>query len=158
MNSFNLNQIGSINQTDGKFQITVDEPYRKALLGLKGFSHIVVLWWSNKLDAKEYRGILECEKPYKHAPDTLGIFATRSPLRPNPISITMVAVKSIDYETGIIETYWIDADEDTPLLDIKPYTPSNDRVSEFTSPEWCAHFPQSVEESESFPWEEEFNF
>lgn len=52
----------------------------------------------------------------------------------------------------------LDADDNTPVLDIKPYTPSLDRVESPGVPEWCRHWPKSIEESGDFPWEGEFNF
>ena len=58
----------------------------------------------------------------------MGVFATRSPARPNPIAMTASEVINIDFASGIIRVAFIDADEDTPVLDIKPYTPSFDRV------------------------------
>ena len=88
----------------------------------------------------------------------MGIFATRSPVRPNPIALSTVEVTHINYEQGIIHIPYIDADHNTPVLDIKPYTPSLDRVENPRVPEWCSHWPKSLEESEQFPWEEEFNF
>ncbi len=43
-------------------------------------------------------------------------------------------------------------------LDLKPYTPSIDRVENPKTPDWCSHWPKSYEESESFDWGAEFNF
>ena len=63
-----------------------------------------------------------------------------------------------DYENGLIQLAYIDADNETPVLDIKPYTPSLDKVENFTSPQWCRHWPESIEKSGEFNWEEEFNF
>jgi len=46
----------------------------------------------------------------------------------------------------------------SPVLDIKPYTPSLDRVEAPGVPKWCSHWPKSLEQSEDFDWENEFNF
>ena len=64
----------------------------------------------------------------------------------------------IDHENGLIRIAYIDADDGTPVLDLKPYTPSLDRVESPDVPDWCAHWPRSVEESGDFDWENEFNF
>ena len=88
----------------------------------------------------------------------MGIFATRSPARPNPIALTAVEVIQIDYENGIIRIAYTDANDGTPVLDLKPYTPSIDRVESPDVPDWCAHWPKNVEESGDFDWENEFNF
>jgi tRNA-Thr(GGU) m(6)t(6)A37 methyltransferase TsaA len=91
---------------------------------LDGFSHINVLWWCHKCDSEEARNILEVKKPYRKAPDIIGVFATRSPVRPNPIALTAVQVIGIDHAAGTIQLAYIDADDGTPVLDIKPYTPT----------------------------------
>lgn len=88
----------------------------------------------------------------------MGIFATRSPVRPNPIALSTAEIIGIDYQNGIVQIAYIDANDNTPLLDIKPYTPSLDRVETPGVPAWCSHWPQSLEESASFAWENEFNF
>lgn len=53
---------------------------------------------------------------------------------------------------------YLDAEDDSPILDIKPYTASSDILETFTGPEWCKHWPQSFESSGDFDWEAEFNF
>ncbi len=86
------------------------------------------------------------------------MFSMRSPVRPNPIALSIIDIISIDYENGLIETSYIDAFEGSDILDMKPYTPSVDRVENPTVPHWCSHWPRSVEESEGFNWGSEFNF
>jgi len=88
----------------------------------------------------------------------MGVFATRTPMRPNPIGLTTVYVLSIDEEKGLIEVPFLDADNNTPMLDIKPYTPSFDRIENPEVPDWCSHWPKSSEDSGDFNWENEFNF
>lgn len=88
----------------------------------------------------------------------MGIFATRSPVRPNPVALTAVQVIRIDHKEGIIQIAWIDANDGTPVIDIKPYTPSADRIETPGVPEWCSHWPKSSEQSEYFNWENEFKF
>lgn len=97
-------------------------------------------------------------KPYKQGPEELGMFATRSPLRPNPIALSTIQVISLDEQTGVIEVGYIDADNDTPLLDIKPYLPCEDIVCNVETPSWCAHWPSSTEASATYDWEKEINF
>lgn len=158
MNQCILNPVGTVKSEQGEFAIELKEQYIPALQGLQGFSHIQVLWWCSKLDTPEARSVVETPKPYHTAPDTLGIFATRSPVRPNPIALTVVQVLEMDHTKGYIHLPYIDAFDGTPVLDIKPYTPSSDRVESPVVPEWCAHWPKSVEDSAGFDWEAEFNF
>lgn len=156
--NFRATSIGTIHAGGEGFSITIDEPCRKALNGLEGFSHIQVIWWGHLTDDDEYRSILECEKPYTRGPEKLGIFATRSPIRPNPIEVSTVAVISVDEKTGTILIPWIDAENGSPVLDIKPYHPSEDRVKSARVPAWCGHWPEWMEDSENFNWEDEFTF
>ena len=72
-----------------------------ALIGIEGSSHVNVLRWCHLLDAPEYRDITVSERPYRDAPDRLRTFATGSPIRPNPIALTPVAVLSVDVDTTL---------------------------------------------------------
>lgn len=156
--NYSLVTIGKTFANENGFGIEIEPEYQKALEGLEGFSYIQVIWWFTEADNQDARNKLTEEKPYKNAPDVLGIFATRSPERPNPLAISTVCVAGIDLENGIIYLEWIDAFDGTPVLDIKPYTPSVDRVETPVVPTWCSHWPLSVETSSDFDWENEFQF
>lgn len=158
MEKMSLTSIGKIVVEDGEAVIKLDEKYKQAMAGLDGFGYIQVVWWFDGCDNKEYRGKLTSQKPYKNGPEVMGAFATRSPSRPNPIALTTAYVTYIDYEKGIIGLGYIDANHGSPVLDIKPYTPSLDRIEKTIVPDWCAHWPKCNEESGRFNWEEEFNF
>lgn len=153
-----LNEIGHAECHNGEFKIILDKKYIDGLKGLEGFTHIQALWWFNGCDNVEDRSVLKLEKPYAKGPEEIGTFATRSPERPNPIGISVCGIKSIDSENGIINLDYFDAFTGTPILDIKPYTPSADKVEEAGVPDWCAHWPKSYESSGEFAWEKEFNF
>ncbi|SBV99882.1 conserved hypothetical protein [uncultured Eubacteriales bacterium] len=158
MQNFLVNPIGKINVKEEGVFIELQPKYIPAMQALDGFSHLNVIWWFSDFDNEEMRKVLETPQPYKNAPDVMGIFATRSPVRPNPIALTVVQIIRIDYEKGMIQIPFIDANDATPILDIKPYTPSLDRVELPDVPEWCSHWPRSVEQSGNFNWENEFNF
>ena len=155
-NGYKLLPIGQVKAGAGGYALKIEPQYCDALLGLDEFTHILVLWWSHYLDSPEHRSVLIAEQPYKNAPEKLGIFATRSPLRPNPICVSVTSVLDVDIKTGLITIPWIDAEDGTPILDIKPYHPSSDRVAEVSMPMWCSHWPQSLEESADFDWAAEF--
>ncbi|MFT3983161.1 MAG: SAM-dependent methyltransferase [Lachnospiraceae bacterium] len=158
MSNFSVHPIGRIRNGEAGTIIEVEKEYWPALLELEGFSHINVLWWFSNFDDAQFRSTLQTERPYKGAPAVMGIFSTRSPVRPNPIALTAAEVIRIDHENGLIHIAYIDADDNTPVLDIKPYTPSLDRIEAPQVPAWCAHWPKSMEESASFAWENEFLF
>lgn len=148
--------IGYVRVIDAGFCLAIEPEYRQALSGLEGFSHINVIWWCHGCDDAAARTVLECEQPYKQSPAKLGIFATRSPLRPNPIAITAVMALKLDVARGLIVIPYIDAEPDTPILDIKPYHPSVDRIRDVSVPAWCRHWPQWYEDSADFDWGAEF--
>ena len=153
-----LEEIGHAECENGSFRIALNDKFRDGIKGLEGFTHLQVLWWFNGCDNKEDRSVLTVEKPYKKGPEKLGTFATRSPERPNPIGCSVCEVKSVDYEKGIIDLIYFDAFTGTPILDIKPYQPSVDRVENPGVPAWCTHWPKNTETGGDFDWEKEFNF
>lgn len=153
---FTISPIGYIRFGNEGPYLEIKQEYRKALTELKGFSYIQVLFWCHLVDEPGCRSQTTCEKPYKKSPATVGIFATRSPVRPNPIALTPVAALDIDLDKGIIRIPFIDAEDGTPVVDIKPYTPCIDRVKEVTTPDWNSHWPQYYEDSAHFDWAAEF--
>ncbi len=156
--SMKMNEIGHALCENGEFTVVLDDRFKKGLEGLNGFSHLQIIWWFSGCDNDEDRNVLTVEKPYTKGPEVIGTFATRSPERPNPIAVSVCGIKSIDYEKGIVSLDYFDAFTGTPILDIKPYTPSADKVENAAVPEWCGHWPRNYEASGDFAWEKEFNF
>lgn len=155
MKDFTLSPVGSI-ETDGEgFALVLKKGFGPALEGLEGFGHLVVLWcFHNSAGGGE----LVADRPYVKGPRRMGVFATRSPERPNPIALSVARILSVDRERGMVRLDYIDAQPGSPVLDCKPYTPSLDRVSDPQVPEWCAHWPHCIEASGGFDWEGEFDF
>ena len=156
-NKFQIKPIGKVNVEKGIFSIQIEKEFFPALINIEGFSHLQIVWWGHLFEAEQYRTQFTTDKPYKKGPDKLGIFATRSPVRPNPILITTIALIKIDFENGIIYTPYIDAENGTPVLDIKPYHAS-ERIKNCEVPQWCEHWPKWYEDSAAFDWQSEFNF
>lgn len=151
-----MNAIGSI-RADRGFAVELASRYAPGLAGLRGFSHLVVLWHPH--EAPSWDGsVLTTPKPYRLAPESLGVFATRSPWRPNGIAMSVAEIVDIDEKKGIVSLAWIDAAHGSPVLDVKPYHPSSDRIRDTRVPDWCAHWPSCYEESGNFDWEGEFLF
>ncbi len=158
MEQFQLKAIGKVQVDDHGMKLVLDKAYIPAITNLADFRYIQVLWWFDKYDKAESRAKLIENNPYKNAPERLGTFATRSPERPNPIGVTCGYVTYVDYPKGIVGLAYIDADNGTPVLDIKPYIPSLDRVEKPQMPKWCSNWPKNVEESGEFDWSTVFNF
>ena len=156
--NYKLIPIGKFEVTPNDAFIEIFPEYRKAMEGLEEFSYLQIIWWFDKCDNDESRSKLIEEKPYKKGPSMLGTFATRSPQRPNPIAVSTVYVLSVDMENGKIHIPYTDAFSETPILDIKPYMPSVDRVETVQMPKWCEHWPSNIETSRDFDWASEFNF
>lgn len=158
MNDINVFSIGKIINKEENVCVALEQKYAEGLRGLKDYSHVQVLWWADGCDNDDDRITLLEDKPYKNGPERIGVFALRSPERPNPIAVSNANIAYVDEENGIVGLYYIDAFDGTSVLDLKPYTPSIDKVEHSKSPDWCCHWPKSYEESGSFDWEAEFNF
>ena len=98
-----------------KGKIIIKDKYADGLKDLEGFSHIHLLYLLHKINSYS----LEV-KPFMDT-KTHGIFATRSPKRPNRIGMSVV--KLIKIKKNIIHIENVDMLNETPLLDIKPYVP-----------------------------------
>ena len=72
------------------------------------------------------------------------------------IAVSVAPVLGVDAAAGVIRVAYIDADDGTPVLDIKPYLPCTERVRGARVPAWCSHWPQRYEENEGFDWRAEF--
>ena len=100
--------------------VNVLPQYSEGLSDLEDFSHIYLIYHFHK--ANEYKLKV---KPFLDDEER-GIFATRAPLRPNPIGISIVRLISIDIQENKIELQGVDMLDQTPVLDIKPYIPRFD--------------------------------
>ena len=158
MEGFQVRPIGTVHQEENGAFIKIEEAFIPALQGLEGFGHVSVLWWFSQCADEEARAVLKAPQPYKGAPEVMGIFATRAPSRPNPIALSTAEVLDIDQANGILRLAYIDALDGTPVVDIKPYTPSLDRVETPRVPRWCSQWPQSIEASGDIDWVAVFNF
>ena len=105
--------------------VIVDEKYIDGLQDIDGFSHIYLLYSFHKATRIEMH-----VTPFMDR-QTRGVFATRSPLRPNHIGISIVKIKRVEGNKIVVEG--IDILDGTPLLDIKPYIEKFDAVKESTS-------------------------
>jgi tRNA-Thr(GGU) m(6)t(6)A37 methyltransferase TsaA len=118
-----------------------------ALDGLETWSHIIVVCAFNRLP-EEHLGkthIVPMDDPRN---PVQGILATRSQLRPNPIGVSVVSL--LRRRRNILRVKGLDAIDGTLILDVKPYIPGYDDVSDARVPDWLA---QRRKESEEPPQE-----
>ena len=112
--------------------IIINDDLAEALDGLEDFSHLVVLYWIHRAASGEVplkvhpRGRLELP--------LLGLFTTRTPNRPNRIG--MSTVRLLERQGNILRVKGLDAIEGTPVIDIKPYIPGYDSVTNAEVPSW----------------------
>ena len=109
--------------------VVFEPPYRNpdALRGLEGFSHIWLIW---AFDQSLRQGWSPTVRPPRLGGNVrMGVFATRSPFRPNPIGLSSVRLEQIELhpELGpLLHVTGADLMDGTPILDIKPYVPYAD--------------------------------
>lgn len=108
--------------------VELDAAFRPGLQDLEKFSHAILLYWMH-----EARRDLLVQVP-RNSGKTHGTFALRSPVRPNPIALSVVRILKVDADAGRIDIDAIDCLDGTPLLDIKPYRPGVDAVPDATTP------------------------
>ncbi len=137
--SFVVTPIGFVSKKDQTASIVVDHQYREGLKQVKHFSHIHVFWWADQSDAASLER-LTARPPYADYQE-LGVFACRAEYRPNPIMVTVCRVKRIDEKNGVIALDGIDAFDQTPVIDIKPYIPVCDRVESVKVPASHKNWP-----------------
>lgn len=108
--------------------------------GLEGFSHVIVIFWMHLSPPGE-------NAPHKTHPQKrtdlplVGVFATRSPIRPNPLGIAVV--KLLEKRGNVLKVAGLDAIDGTPVIDIKPYLPG-DSVTQVKVPDWIHKLHQAT--------------
>ena len=107
-------------ESDAVCTIELEPRWAEALRGLETVSHVVVLYWMDRA-----RRDLVLQAPH-HYPERRGTFALRSPVRPNPIAVSVARLVGIDGNR--LTVVGLDCVDNTPLLDIKPYFASTDSV------------------------------
>ena len=110
-------------------RVVFEPPYRNpdALRGLEEFSHIWLIWQFSRTAREGFSPTVR--PPRLGGNQRLGVFATRSPFRPNPIGLSLVRLVEIgqDRETGpVLLVAGADLLDGTPIYDIKPYLPYAD--------------------------------
>jgi tRNA-Thr(GGU) m(6)t(6)A37 methyltransferase TsaA len=115
-------------------EIELDPEWIEALDGLEDFTHAWIVWWLDR--ALPDGSPLPCHIHPENRPELpeVGLFATRTPRRPNPIAIT--AVRLLERVGARLRVLGLDACQDTPVLDIKPYLPRGDSIAEAAVPSW----------------------
>jgi tRNA-Thr(GGU) m(6)t(6)A37 methyltransferase TsaA len=117
-------------------RIVMEPQYRTkdAFRGIEGYSHLWLIWEFS--EAKKENWSATVRPPRLGGNTRMGVFATRSPYRPNPIGLSCVKLERIEYtenEGPVLHVTGADLMNNTPILDIKPYIPFADAVEGATS-------------------------
>ena len=129
-----LNQAESTkdNRWEVVSEITFDNNLTEALDGLEEYSHITVLWWMHLLASREER--LKVHPMRREEFPLKGVFALRTPYRPNPIGKT--TVKLLERHGNTLKVKGLEALNGSPIIDIKPYLPRYDSAADAKVPLW----------------------
>ena len=119
---FGIPRQSGLVDTVGKIVFEKEYKNPAALKGLEDFSHLWLIWGFSEVDKAEWSPTVR--PPRLGGNKRVGVFATRSPYRPNPIGLSSVEILKI--ENGEIFVKGADLLDGTPIYDIKPYIPYTD--------------------------------
>lgn len=112
-------------------EIVVDSRFTEALDGLEQFSHLVVIYWMHQVSVAGQVPTRIHPRGRQELP-LVGLFATRTPYRPNPLGET--TVRLLERRANILKVKGLDAIDGTPVVDIKPYIPEPEALTEARVP------------------------
>lgn len=130
--------IGEIVKIDGETTtLRIYKQYCRGLRDIESYSHLIILYWAHLRDSEdERRTVLVVPKRHERRVKT-GVFACRSPSRPNPICLCVVEL--LEIQGCSLKVKGLDAELQSPVVDIKPYHPQTDSVPHATFPRWLAN-------------------
>lgn len=114
------------NLVDVKAEIIFEPEYRRedAIRGIEEYSHLWLIWGFSKVEKRQWSPVVR--PPRLGGNKRVGVFATRSPYRPNPIglsSVKLIGIKKSETEGIILQVSGADLLNGSPIYDIKPYLP-----------------------------------
>ncbi len=137
-----------VKETDGlrdvqeiESRIMIRPELEDALLGLETYSHVLVLFWPDRVPP-DVRGSKHRLHPRDDPANPLqGVLATRAQIRFNPILVT--AVRLLGVKGNVLRVRGLDAIDGTPVLDVKPYVPYFDSVPDARVPQWITKMDEA---------------
>ncbi len=121
--------------------LVIHSEFQGILDGLEDFSHAVVLYWPHLLPTQGRSLIRVHPMGLKDFP-LVGVFATCSPARPNPVLITTVRI--VEKKENILTVRGLDALDGSPIIDIKPYTTNDLSADDVKMPDWMNQIHQAM--------------
>lgn len=134
MSSMSMTPVGVVKKQGEQTFLEIFPEYAPALKGIQDFSHLWVFYWFHENDRPEERRTLQVHPRRNPANPLTGVFATRSPVRPNLIGFT--ACRLLKVQGSVLEVADLDAQDGSPILDLKPYIPEGDSIPQAVTPAW----------------------
>jgi len=137
--TFKLAVIGRVELKGTAAAIHLFDTYADGLLGLEQWSHVQVLYWFDKNDTPDKRKVLRVHPRGNRENPLTGVFACRSPFRPNLLGLTVCRIVGV--EGCVVRLDTLDAFDGTPVLDLKPFTPADAPSQGVKVPAWASRGP-----------------
>ncbi len=118
------------------------------LEGIEDFSHIMVLYWPHRIPEKR-RSLRQVHPMGRKDIPLKGIFATRSPARPNPVLVSVVRL--VKRDGNILRVQGLEALDGSPVLDVKPFVGTYDAPENPSFPDWLKQLHADLETSDNDP-------
>jgi len=122
-------------------ELVIDSDLTGILDGIEGFSHLLVLYWAHRVD-KDGRSIARAHPMGRKDLPLVGIFATCSPTRPNPVCA--MVVRLLECKGNVLKVQGLDAIDGSPLIDIKPYNPGYYAAEDIKVADWMAQIYREI--------------
>ena len=134
-----LRFIGLVADADELSKVKIFPEFSAGLQRLNDFSHVIILYWLHLRDNEKERSVLKVTPRRHSGAPQVGVFASRSPSRPNPIGLCVTELVEIEERTLTVKG--LDALQNSPIIDIKPYLPRADCIPKAHVPEWTSRGP-----------------
>lgn len=121
-------QPGLVPAAHGRIELLADFATPEALAELAGFSHLWIVFVFDRVPAGEWHPTVR--PPRLGGNRRVGVFASRSPFRPNPIGLSVVKIESVLAAQSVIEVSGVDLVDGTAVIDLKPYVPYCDAIAD----------------------------
>jgi len=131
--------IGVVEETGELSKVRILPEFCPGIQRLNDFSHIIILYWFHLRDNENERRTLRVTPKRHPGAPQVGVFASRSPSRPNPIGLCVTELVKIEEDTLTVKG--LDALQNSPIIDIKPYIPRADSIPKARVPEWTLGGP-----------------
>ncbi|MBN1160962.1 MAG: tRNA (N6-threonylcarbamoyladenosine(37)-N6)-methyltransferase TrmO [Dehalococcoidales bacterium] len=112
-------------------EIVLDPALAGGLDDIEDFSHLIIIFYMHR---SHLPFPLKVQPRFRVEPGQVGVFASRSPDRPNPLGKTIV--KLLEHRENVLKVQGLDAIDGTPVIDIKPFIPDIDAVKNARTPAW----------------------